>query len=140
MAEAKIISEAKIIERTEYPLTAQALAEKLRECGLGPGQTVLVHLAMSQLGWVVGGAEAVIMALLEVLGQEGTLMMPTQTGNNTDPAEWQYPPVPQSWWQVIRDHTPAPLDGGRAGAISYLAWHNSQCASGYVIRGSGAPG
>jgi aminoglycoside 3-N-acetyltransferase len=107
MTEAKIISEAKVIERTEHPLTSHSLAEKLHECGMGPGQTVLVHLAMSQLGWVVGGAEAVIMAFLEVLGQEGTLMMPTQTGNNTDPAEWQYPPVPQSWWQLIRDHTPA---------------------------------
>jgi aminoglycoside 3-N-acetyltransferase len=41
------------------------------------------------------------------LGQEGTLMMPTHTNNNTDPAEWQHPPVPKSWWPLIRDHTPA---------------------------------
>ena len=96
-----------IIERTEYPLTSLSLAEKLRECGLDTGQTVLVHMALSKLGWIVGGAEAVIWALLDVLGDSGTLMMPTHTLDNTDPLEWENPPVPESWWQLIRDHTPA---------------------------------
>src|SRR3712207_648408 len=101
------MSEATIIAQTEHPLTTQSLAEKLHACGLRPGQTVLVHMAMSRLGWVVGGAEAVILAFLDVLGPEGTLMMPTHTTSNTDPAEWQHPPIPQSWWQLVRDHTPA---------------------------------
>lgn len=101
------MSEETTIQRTELPLTAQSLADQLRACGLASGQTVLVHMAMSKLGWVVGGAEAVIIALLDVLGADGTLMMPTHTTNNTDPAEWQHPPVPESWWQVIRDHMPA---------------------------------
>lgn len=98
---------AAIIEQTGYPLTSGSLAVKLRACGLKPGQTVLVHMAMSKLGWVVGGAEAVIRAFLEVLGESGTLMMPTHTLDNSDPAEWENPPVPQEWWQLIRDHTPA---------------------------------
>jgi aminoglycoside 3-N-acetyltransferase len=34
-------------------------------------------------------------------------MMVTNSGNNTDPSEWQHPPVPEAWWQTIRDHTPA---------------------------------
>lgn len=66
-------SEAKVIEQTDYPLTAQSLAEKLRACGMAAGQTMVVHLSMSKLGWVVGGAEAVILAFLAVLGEEGTL-------------------------------------------------------------------
>jgi len=98
---------ATIIEQTDYPLTSSSLAEKLRACGLEMGQTILVHMAMSKLGWVVGGAEAVIWAFLDVLGKSGTLMMPTHTVDNTDPAEWENPPVPQEWWQLIRDHMPA---------------------------------
>jgi len=34
----------------------------------------MVHARMSALGWVVGGSEAVVRALLDALGHEGTLM------------------------------------------------------------------
>jgi aminoglycoside 3-N-acetyltransferase len=95
------------IDSTLLPLTVDALAEQFAACGLAAGQIVLVHSAMSKLGWVAGGAVAVIQALLRVLGSEGTLMMPTHTANNTDPAHWQNPPVPTAWWQLIRDHMPA---------------------------------
>jgi aminoglycoside 3-N-acetyltransferase len=100
------VSEKDIILRSATPLTVSSLAEQLRACGLAEGQTVLVHLAMSKLGWIVGGAEAVILALLAAVGESGTVMMPTNSGNNTDPYEWQHPPVPEEWWQTIRDHTP----------------------------------
>ena len=55
---------------------------------------------------VVGGAQAVVQALLDVLGPDGTLVVPTQTGDNSDPADWTNPPVPRSWWPVIREQTP----------------------------------
>ncbi|MBN1562658.1 MAG: AAC(3) family N-acetyltransferase [Anaerolineae bacterium] len=99
--------EATVIQYTPTPLTVAALADKLRACGMASGQTVLVHTAMSKLGWVSGGPQAVIMALIAVLGDSGTLMMPTHTGSNTDPQGWQNPPVPESWWPVIRAHRPA---------------------------------
>lgn len=101
------MSEEKVVARTDFPLTAQSLAEKLRGFGMAEGQTVLVHMAMSKLNYVIGGAQAVIMAFLDVLGESGTLMMPAHTNYNTDPAEWQHPPVPESWWQPLRDNTPA---------------------------------
>ena len=100
------MSEEGIIERTTAPLTVASLTEQLRACGLAEGQTVLAHLAMSRLGWVIGGAEAVILALLAAVGDRGTIMMVTNCSNNTDPCEWQHPPVPEGWWQTIRDHTP----------------------------------
>jgi aminoglycoside 3-N-acetyltransferase len=83
------------------------MSEQLATCGMAAGQTVLVHMAMSKLGWIVGGAQAVIDAFLRVLGPSGTLMMPAHSADNTDPAQWQYPPVPESWWPVIRDNMPA---------------------------------
>ncbi len=99
--------EGDVVKRTTAPLTVPSLADQLRACGVEDGQTLLTHIAMSKLGWVIGGAEAVIMALLAAVGDSGTIIMPTNTSNNTDPAGWQHPPVPQEWWQVIRDHTPA---------------------------------
>ena len=101
------MSEKNVIERSATPLTITSLTQQLRACGLAEGQTVLVHLAMSKLGWIIGGVEAVIMALLAAVGDSGTLMMPTNSSNNTDPSKWQNPPVPEEWWQTIRDHTPA---------------------------------
>lgn len=88
-------------------VTLDSLAGDLRACGLRAGQTVLVHMAMGKLGYVVGGAETVIMALLHVLGAEGTLMMPTHTSENSEPSNWRHPPVPESWWPVIRANAPA---------------------------------
>ncbi len=101
------MSEKTIVEQTDLPLTVESLTQKLQTCGLAKGQTVLVHMAMSKLGWLVGGEKAVIMALLAAVGESGTIMMVTNNGDNTEPSYWQNPPVPESWWQIIRDHMPA---------------------------------
>jgi aminoglycoside 3-N-acetyltransferase len=101
------MSEKNVVERTTTPLTVQSLTEKLWGCGLTEGQIVLVHLAMSKMGWVVGGAEAMILALLAAVGDSGTIIMPTHSSANTDPYMWQNPPVPEQWWQKVREHTPA---------------------------------
>lgn len=101
------MSKKNVIDHTTIPLTVTSLAEQLQACGLVEGQSVLVHLAMSKLGWIIGGGEAVILALLAAVGDTGTIMMVTSSSNNTDPKDWQNPPVPEKWWQTIREHTPA---------------------------------
>jgi aminoglycoside 3-N-acetyltransferase len=89
------------------PRTRASLARDLGALGLAPGTTVLVHASLSSLGWVAGREVAVVQALLDVLGPSGTLVVPTQTGDNSDPARWGRPPVPEPWWPVIRAETPA---------------------------------
>ena len=99
--------EKNIVEHTAIPLTVITLTEKLRKCSLAEGQTVLVHMSMSKLGWIIGGAESVVLALLAAVGDSGTIMMVTNSSANTDPYVWENPPVPEEWWQTVRDHTPA---------------------------------
>lgn len=91
-------------------LTRTQIAAQLRALGVQTGQTLMVHSSLKSLGsWIPGGAEAVLLAILDVLGADGTLMMPAQSNNNTDPALWVAPPVPESWWPVIRAEMP-PFD------------------------------
>ena len=101
------MTEQHIIDQTEKPPTRASLAEDFRALGLKAGQTVLMHSALSKLGWVVGGPVAVVQALLDVLGEEGTLMVPAQSSGNSDPENWSSPPVPPDWWPIIRDNMPA---------------------------------
>ena len=50
---------------------------------------------------------AVVQALMDVLTESGTLVMPTHSGEYSDPAQWQSPPVPESWQEPIRESMPA---------------------------------
>ncbi|NYH50789.1 aminoglycoside 3-N-acetyltransferase [Nocardiopsis arvandica] len=89
----------------ERPRTRASLARDLAALGVA-GDTLLVHSSLSSLGWVCGGAQTVVQALLDAVGPRGTLVVPTQTGENSDPGQWRDPPVPEGWWPVIRAEAP----------------------------------
>jgi len=99
--------EDQLVRNTPEPRTRESLARDVRNLGVVPGQIVLVHSSLNAVGWVAGGPVAVIQALLDAVTDAGTLVMPTHSSDNTDPAGWGHPPVPQAWHQVIRDHMPA---------------------------------
>jgi aminoglycoside 3-N-acetyltransferase len=50
------------------------LVNGVKELGLEKGDVVLVHSSFKSFGGVEGGPQTVIDALLEVLGEEGTLV------------------------------------------------------------------
>ncbi len=59
------------------PLTRRDISEALRALGLRPGAVVFMHSSLSSIGEVDGGADTVVDAVLDALGPEGTLAVPT---------------------------------------------------------------
>ncbi len=88
-------------------MTMASLQCDFMQLGVKTGMVLLLHSSLSALGWVCGGPVAVILALEEILGPEGTLVMPSHSGGMSEPGNWSHPPVPESWWPVIRNETPA---------------------------------
>ena len=76
-----------MIERTPSPRTRRSLAGDLRRLGVAP--------------------VAVVRALMDAVTDSGTLVMPAHSNGLSDPAHWENPPVPQSWWEAIRETMPA---------------------------------
>lgn len=58
-------------------VTRAALARDLARMGIAPGDTVFLHSSLKSLGYVEGGPSAVIGALQDALGPDGTLVVPT---------------------------------------------------------------
>ncbi len=101
------MSEGQIVQATPAPRTRESLTHDLRQLGVLPGMTVIVHSSLRSLGWVCGGPVAVVQALMDAITPAGTIVVPAQTPGYSDPAQWQAPPVPQEWWPIIYETMPA---------------------------------
>jgi len=68
-------------------LTKSDIVEALREAGLCPGDSLIVHSSFRSLGGVEGGPETVIDALIETVSPGGNVMLPTfnYTAHIADP-------------------------------------------------------
>ncbi|GAA3866733.1 AAC(3) family N-acetyltransferase [Streptomyces lacrimifluminis] len=92
------------------PLGSDELLAQFRALGIRPKDTVLVHASLSAVGPVHGGARAVVDSLLEALGADGTLVVYTQTPDNSDPSRWPVTrgyAVPAKEWPRLRTTLPA---------------------------------
>jgi aminoglycoside 3-N-acetyltransferase len=104
----------------------------LRRIGVTKGAHIAVALSLKSIGYVKGGADTLIDALLETVGSDGTLVMHTYTGlypmseissNNifnqsTDPVTGLVPRIFLKRQQTIRSHHPA-LSIAAAGKLAY---------------------
>jgi aminoglycoside 3-N-acetyltransferase len=96
-----------ILANTPFPRTRESIRKELRDLGVTEEMALLVHSSLSSIGWVNGGAVAVIQALMDVVTEQGTIIMPAQSVDLSDPAGWQNPPIAKEWWSRIRETMPA---------------------------------
>jgi aminoglycoside 3-N-acetyltransferase len=82
------------------------IVNALQQLGVKNGQNIIVHTSMKSFGFVCGGPQIIIEALIELVGKDGTIIMPTQTWKNMDPAYGVHWEEPIEWWD-IRDNWPA---------------------------------
>ncbi len=88
-------------------ITKSEIVDALKDVGLSCGDSVMVHTSLGKLGYVCGGAQSVIEALIEVVGQDGTIMMPTQSWKNLDPETVVHWDADEADWDTIRKNWPA---------------------------------
>jgi aminoglycoside 3-N-acetyltransferase len=101
------MSESEVLKQKQHLNTTKTIEQDLINIGVENGMNVIVHSSLSALGWVCGGQVAVIEALMNVVTENGLIVMPTQSAALSDPKNWMNPPVPEAWWQTIRETMPA---------------------------------
>lgn len=67
-------------------ITTAELIRDFKKIGIVPGDSVLVHASLSRIGYLRGGAQQLIEALIDYLGPSGNLLMPSfpASGRNFD--------------------------------------------------------
>jgi aminoglycoside 3-N-acetyltransferase len=74
------------LERIDGGFSQDTLLEDLKTIGIREGDDVLVHSSLSKIGYIQGGANTLIKAILRAIGPSGTLLMPSfpAEGRNKD--------------------------------------------------------
>lgn len=91
---------------SDVPATRRSLAADFAALGLARGDAVLTHAALRKVGPVLGGPDAIIAAIMDVIGREGTLLGYT---------DWQYEDDARAN-PALRDDIP-PFDPQRSRSI-----------------------
>ncbi len=85
--------EKTVKDKPELSFSKSELIKHLKALGVKSGRDLILHTAMSKIGFVEGGPDTVIDAILEVLGPHATLLMPVY-------------PLNKSTLEVVKDPTP----------------------------------
>ncbi|MBY0507419.1 MAG: aminoglycoside 3-N-acetyltransferase [Bryobacteraceae bacterium] len=95
-------------------ITRAALRADLARLGVSPGGVLMVHAAMRRVGPLMNGPDALIGALLDVLGPTGTLMVYTSWDTLHEDLLDDDGRVPDAW----RPHVP-PFDAATSRAVRH---------------------
>ncbi len=93
-----------LLRRSDGPVTRGRVRDGLTGLGLAPGDTVMFHTRLSAIGYVPGGPQTVIDALLDVVGPTGTLLV---TCGWNDAPPYDFTTWPRPWQEALRAHHPA---------------------------------
>ena len=67
----------RVADRVFFRVRRDTFAASLRCLGLSAGDIVCVHASLSRLGHIVDGADSIIDALMDVVGEDGCVLMPS---------------------------------------------------------------
>lgn len=62
-------------------LSKDDLIQNFKKIGIVPGDVVLVHSSLSRIGYLEEGPKTFVDAIIEVVGETGTVLMPTSPNN-----------------------------------------------------------
>ena len=88
-------------------ITIEDIKRLLKNIGIQNGDVLEVHASLKSIGYVLGGANALLDAILDTIGFEGTLIMSAHSSGNSEPAYFQNPPVDISLYDKVRENTPS---------------------------------
>jgi len=101
------------------PITPEQFKNALTKLGVKSGQIIEVHSKLSSFHYLVGGARTVVDTLLDLEKNGGTIVMPLQVSDNTEPSEWNYPGVTPDKYRKIRESIPS-FDPKNSDISSYM--------------------
>lgn len=101
------------MQRENFP--QKQLTQQILDLGVPHGSVLLVHCAFSKVKPVENGPLGLISSLLDALGADGTLVMPSMTEDDEHPFDLRKTPcigmgvVANTFWQLpktLRSHSP----------------------------------
>lgn len=69
-----------LLRENNQVINEQDIVLSIQQAGVKTGDVLMVHSSLSKIGYVEGGADEVVNALMKVVGVHGTLMMPSFPG------------------------------------------------------------
>ena len=83
--------------------TEKDLYNLFSKLGVVKGMDLFVHSSLKSLGFVVNGAIDVIDSLINIVDiNSGTILMPSHSGQMTDPIYWKNPPINKDLIETVR--------------------------------------
>lgn len=83
--------------------TKEDVCEILESMGIQKGMVILLQANIQELGYLVGGEQMLVEALMETVGYDGTIVVPSFTPQMSDPACHKRN-VDRDSWEKIREH------------------------------------
>lgn len=114
--------------------TKEDLKEQLRQMGLKPTDTVLIHSSMKAVGEVEGGADTVLDAWMEYFS-EGLLLLPTHTWRQMGESYPVFDPDTRGVLCGASDKSVQKASGGGALSASHSQYGSFWKARGRICGG-----
>lgn len=86
-------------------ITKEDILQQLQNIGIQRGMLLMVDACSENMGYISGGIQTFIEALMDSVGYEGTIVMPCFTPKNIDPACSGATKISRENWDIVRDHS-----------------------------------